>query len=71
MLQILFLDRVPPPHFLEHSDQEVHGVHSMATGHPCKLQKSMTVEGPGQGWLSPSLSKICDDLSGMRQTLDL
>ena len=63
--QIRFLDRVPPPQFREHSVHEVQGVHSCETGQSSRLQNSITVAGPGQGW-----SGFSSLPSGMRHCRD-
>ena len=70
--QVRLLDRLPPPQFLEHSDQGPQGDHCSVTGQSWRLQNSITVDGPGHGFSSSSSgfsgSSVLD--SGMRQVLE-
>ena len=73
--QVRLLDRLPPPQFLEHSDQGPQGDHCSVTGQSWRLQNSITVDGPGHGFPSSSSgfsgfsgSSVLD--SGMRQVLE-
>ena len=68
--QFLVLERVPPPQFLEHSDHEPQGDHWWDAGHSSKLQKSITVEGPGHGEFSATSTWGCLN-SGIRHILVL
>jgi len=54
LLHFLFLLRLPPPQFLEHSLQGPHGLHLVSGGQSWTLQNKTIVEGPGQGLFSVS-----------------
>ena len=73
--QVRLLDRIPPPQFFEHSDQGLQGDHCSVTGHSWRLQNSITVDGPGQGFPSsssgfPGFPGSWDLGSGIRQVLE-